>query len=79
MLISWRTAEKISSKHGINVEDLRDQVECVEGLQGVRHLRPDGSTRYYLFVLINQRKVKVVLCPNLADVDVYYLANAYHV
>ncbi len=79
LLVSWRTADKITNRHGIALVDLRDEVECVEGLQGVRDDRSDGSTRYYLFVKINRRNVKVVLCPHPADVDVYYLASAYHV
>ena len=61
--ISRQTAAKISFLHGLTEEEVRDEVECVEGLAFAWHDDPERGLRAIVSVWIRARPVLVVLYP----------------
>jgi len=76
LLVSQRTYEKISNRHGLRVNDLREALECRPGLRGTREQTERGP-RLYVHLQIERERVLAVLVPHEYEVDVYYLASAY--
>lgn len=61
--ISDRTAEKVASKHGLRVDDVRRAVQCVEGLDFAWDDHPERGRRAIVKTLIGNQVVLVVLYP----------------
>lgn len=59
--ISERVEEKINSKHGITADDVRDAVECVEGLECARSHHEVRGWRYLVKTRIRERPTLIVL------------------
>ncbi len=76
--ISRATAEKISGKHGIAGQEVREAVECVPGLLATWDNDPERGLRALVMVSI-RGPVLVVLYPRFADAygDAYRLGSAY--
>jgi len=78
--ISARTAEKIVTAHGIGVEELREAVVNVRGLEFVWHEHPERGHRAIVKAFIRQRKVLVVLYPADGPLgDCWNLGSAYFI
>lgn len=75
LLVSDRTAEKITSKHHLDPADLRAAVLCGRALVGRWSLDRQGKPRVLVRVRIEDRPCLVVLYP--AGDDVWHLASAY--
>lgn len=76
--ISPRTADKISTRHGLQVNDVRDAVQGVEGLPFVWNDDPDRGLRAIVRVKIRGRVILVVLYPTDDPIgDVWNLGSAY--
>lgn len=61
--ISRRTAQKITQVHGITEGELRDAVECVQGLDGRWDDDPERGRRALIDVTVRGRSATVVLYP----------------
>jgi len=77
--ISPATAEKISSVHGLNADEVRDAVECIAGLPFTWHLHPERGWRAILETQIRGHRCLVVLYPRPEDAygDSWNLGSAY--
>lgn len=76
--VSPRTREKLSSKHGLSVEEVEEAVLCKSGLPYSRHIHPERGERLIIRVTIRSRRVLVVLYPT-DDLygDCWNLGSAY--
>lgn len=61
--ISPRTAQKIARVHGITEGELRDAVECVQGLYGRWDDDPERGRRALIDVAVRGRSATVVRYP----------------
>ncbi|MGI8535625.1 MAG: hypothetical protein ACR2K2_03835 [Mycobacteriales bacterium] len=77
LLISARTVEKISSKHGLGPNDVTDAVTCQVGLRAVLDKDPDRGPRFFINVDVAGVPATIVLRAVEHDVDVYVLVSAY--
>ena len=78
--VSPATSEKLSSIHGLDADEIRQQVVCVAGLPFKWHDHPERGPRAILFVQIRGMKVLVVLYPaHDAIGDAWNLGSAYEV
>lgn len=76
--ISRRTADKVSSLHGVQDDEIRDAVECVERLPFTWDDDPDRGLRAIVRVQIRGRAFLVVLYPTDDPMgDVWRLGSAY--
>lgn len=78
--ISARTAAKLSSKHGLRACDVRDAVQCVNGLNFVWDEHPERGWRVIIETTVAGQQTLVVLYPHddLAG-DVWNLGSAYRI
>lgn len=78
LLISARTAEKLSQKHGLGAQEVRAAVVCVEGLNFSWNDDPDRGLRAIVSARIRRRRVLVVLYPVDDPLgDAWHLGSAY--
>lgn len=78
--VSERTRQKIIQKHGINEEDVRDAIVCVEGLKGAWDDDARRGRRAILKTSINGRPALAVLYPETsAFEDTWHLGSVYYV
>lgn len=76
--VSARTAEKLSSKHGLSVDDVRHAVECVSGLTYVWDFDEERGWRAIVRAALRGRSCYVVLYDAGGSLgDVYNLGSAY--
>jgi hypothetical protein len=76
--ISPATAAKLSSKHGLDAEEVRKAVECVPGLGFWWDDDPERGLRALLYVQIRDRQVLVTLYEADDPLgDVWNLGSAY--
>lgn len=59
--ISTRTAAKIQAKHGITVTEVRDALQCVEGLRGATDEHPEHGLRLISQLTLRNRPALAVL------------------
>jgi hypothetical protein len=80
LVVSPATAAKISGRHRLDVQEIRDSVECVSGLVYTWDVDPERGERAIVETYVRGRRVLVVLDP-AADPfgDVYNLGSAYQV
>jgi hypothetical protein len=78
LINSARTAEKLTSRHGLDWREVHDAIVCVRGLSYVWDDDPERGRRALVEVTIRGRLCLVVLYP-VADPsgDVYALGSAY--
>lgn len=76
LIISSRVAEKITSKHGLQVADLRAAVVGIARLGGRWDDDPERGRRFLLVVSIGSDEVLLVLYPT-EERDVWKLGSAY--
>jgi hypothetical protein len=78
LLISDRTATKISSKHSLSPNAVRDELECREGVEAVWDVHPERGGRWLVQVVVGHRRVIAVLYPrpDLGQ-DTFALGSAY--
>lgn len=74
--ISDRTAQKITGRHGIEIDHLRQAVVAVAGLEYAWDEHPERGLRTILSTSIGRQPIWVVLYP-AGDSDVYWLGSAY--
>ena len=77
--VSDPVRQKIISRHGIEVQELRDELECVSGLRATWDDSPTRGRRAILEVRLGHQRVLVVLYPSGVDPDEYHLGSAYPV
>lgn len=78
--ISRRTAQKIAQAHGITEGELRDAVECVQGLYGRWDDDPERGRRAVIDVEIRGRPATVVLYSAAHPMgDAWKLGSVYFV
>jgi hypothetical protein len=78
--VSERTAEKLSSKHGLSTDEVRQAVVCVSGLQFSWNDHPQRGIRAIIRTRVNERDVLVVLYPVSGPIeDVWNLGSAYEI
>ncbi len=78
--ISCRTADKISNRHGLQDDEIRDAVVCVQGLPFAWDDDPDRGLRALVRIKIQGSVVLVVLYPvDDPTGDVWNLGSAYRV
>jgi hypothetical protein len=77
--ISAATAEKISTKHGLSEQDVRDAVVGVRWLSFVWHDHPERGRRAIVEAFVRGQRVLVVLYPKPRDAygDAWDLGSAY--
>lgn len=76
--ISKATAHKISTRHGVNADEITDAVQLVTGLEFVWDHDPERGSRAILRVEIRERIWFVVLYPDGRGMeDVWHLGSAY--
>lgn len=78
--ISGRTAAKLSSKHGLRACDVRDAVQCVNGLIFSWDDDPERGQRVIIETEVFGKRILVVLYPvdDMAG-DVWNLGSAYEI
>ena len=78
LIISPRTAEKLTSRHQLDQQEVHDAIVCVRGLSYVWDHDPERGRRALVEVAIRGKRCLVVLYP-VADPsgDVYALGSAY--
>jgi hypothetical protein len=78
LIVSARTAEKLTSRHGLDWQEVHDAVVGVHGLHSVWDDDPDRGRRALVEITIRGKRCLVVLYP-VADPseDVYALGSAY--
>lgn len=76
--ISPATASKISSKHGLDAEEVRGHIQCAERLFYTWDDDPERGRRVLVQFNIRSRSCLAVLYPdpNLPD-DEYWLGSVY--
>jgi hypothetical protein len=76
--ISAATAHKLSTQHGLDADEVRDEIQCVEYLSGVLDDDPERGQRAILRVRIRNVWHLVVLYPVEHPMgDVWNLGSAY--
>lgn len=63
LIVSSATATKLSGRHGLSADEVRDALTCVPGLQFVWDDDPVRGRRAMVGVVIRQQAVIVVLYP----------------
>jgi len=80
LFISPATARKITDKHRITAQEVRDAVVCVRGLSWRWDVHPDRGARVVIVTTIRSRKCAVVLYPtDSAMRDAWNLGSVYFV
>lgn len=80
LYVSQKTAQKLASKHGLDVDDVRQAVTCVPGLRAVWDEHPERGLRAIIEAYIAGRKLLVVLYPaNDQWGDGWHLGSAYYI
>lgn len=78
LYVSDRTAQKISQKHGLEVQDVEDAIVCVTSLTYTWDEHPERGRRALIETRIGGRRVLVVLYPaNDPLGDGWHLGSAY--
>lgn len=78
VVISQATSAKLSSKHSLDADEIRDAIVCVEGLSYVWDDDPQRGRRVLVEVGVRDQRVTVVLYPVEHPLgDVYALGSAY--
>ncbi|HWH28926.1 MAG TPA: hypothetical protein VNU26_08200 [Mycobacteriales bacterium] len=78
LLVSDRTRQKISGRHGITEQEVRDAVELRPGVPYAWDVHPIRGTRAIASVVIRGRQALVVLYPADDPLgDVYWLGSVY--
>ena len=78
--ISAQTAKKVASKHGLDIEEIRSHLVCVEGLRHWSDIHPERGPRAFVEIWIGPRRVIAVLYDAGAPLgDVWALGSAYPV
>jgi hypothetical protein len=78
--ISRAVAHKISTRHGLHANEIRDAVQCVAGLPFRWDDDPERGRRAVVQTVIRGWKVAIVLYPtNDALEDTYNLGSAYRI
>ncbi|BCJ64832.1 hypothetical protein GCM10009779_66010 [Polymorphospora rubra] len=76
--ISWRTAEKISHRHQLTADEVRDAVVCVAGLTYAWDVDVERGERAIVQVHLRGRPALVVLYPTDDPIgDIWNLGSAY--
>jgi len=77
--ISRATADKLSSVHGIDADEVRDAIQCVQGLQFSWNDHPERGLRAIIETMVRGRRCLVVLYPRSDDAfgDAWDLGSAY--
>ncbi len=76
--ISEATAQKLSGRHNVDANDVRDAIECVSGLSYTWDDDPGRGLRALVEITIGKSRVVAVLYPVDDPVgDVYALGSAY--
>jgi hypothetical protein len=76
LYVSERTRAKISSKHGLDVDDIRAHLVGALGLRGVWQHHPVRGLRALVEVYLGDQRVIVVLYP-ADEPDAFHVASAY--
>lgn len=72
------TADKLTTKHYLDVEDVRAAVEGVQGLEYSVHVHPTKGRRALVKVQLEGIDTLVVLYPDRQGrLDVWHLGSAY--
>lgn len=80
LFISSATTRKITDKHHITAQEVRDAVVCVRGLSWRWDVHPDRGTRVVVVTTIRSRKCAVVLYPTGSPMrDAWNLGSVYFV
>jgi SpoU rRNA methylase family enzyme len=78
--VSPATAEKITGRHSLEIQAIRDAVECISGLVYVWHVDPERGERAIVQIRLEEQRVLVVLYDAQDPMgDVYHLGSAYRV
>ena len=77
--ISSRVAQKISSKHRLRTEDVRQAIVGVAGLRARRDTSPERGLRYLTSVEIDGHPCVAVLYPTDRDEETFALGSVYRV
>jgi hypothetical protein len=78
LIVSDRTAEELSSLHGLDVADVRQAVVGVRGLRYVWHDDSNRGQRAIVETQIDGQRCVIVLYPVSHTLgDVYALGSAY--
>lgn len=76
--VSDQTAEKIASKHGLEVGAVRQAIVCVEGLPYVIDIDPQRGERAIVRTAVAGRECDLVLYNARHPLgDVWHLGSAY--
>lgn len=77
--ISPATAEKISQKHGVHEDEVRQAIVCVQGLPYVWHDHETRGRRAIIEAIVREKRVLIVLYPRPHDAygDSWSLGSAY--
>ena len=76
--VSARTREKITSRHGLDVDEILANLVGVSGLLYTWHEHQEYGLRALVDVRLDAEKVLVVLFPTGTE-DEYHLGSAYRV
>jgi hypothetical protein len=80
LVISARTAQKITQRHSITPHEVREAVECRSGLVYTWDEDPERGLRAIVQADIRARKALVVLYPAADPLgDVYNLGSVYFI
>lgn len=78
--VSAATAEKIAGRHGLEVQEVRDLVECVPYLVAALDTDEERGTRAIVRAFHRRGRVLVVLYPSRnGGEDVWHLGSAYFI
>jgi hypothetical protein len=78
LIVSPRTAEKLSSKHNLDQQEVVDAVVCVKNLAYTWNVDPERGLRALVEVEIRGKRCLVVIYPvDDPSGDVYALGSAY--
>jgi hypothetical protein len=78
--VSRATAQKITLRHGLEVQEVRDAVECVAGLVYTWHEDEQRGLRAIVQIHVRGKRALVVLYQSDDPLgDVYNLGSAYSV
>lgn len=79
LLISQGVSQKISSKHGLRTEDVRQAIVGIAGLRGHRDESPERGLRYLVSVEIDGHLCVAVLYPSGRGRETFALGSVYRV